>query len=386
MSKISVKPILRTDKKKTNGKCPIYYLVIIDGKSLKLSADADELEENWIKAEGRIKGSKTSVKNSVLKRGVSDIEDFIWTLKASDSDLDLETVKSHFTKKGKGTTAFYELLDECYRLKFREIEPSTQKHYNLVRRRLSEFKSRIKFDDINLRFVERFEAYLISQGVGESGLWTHHKILKVIIRYAIKKKKIAFNPYEDFKVKKGEPKWGALNEAQVIAISYLEFENGVDGRGLDLSRDLFLFACYTGLRYQDVMRITNKNIINDSYINIKTKKTGSVTNIPLLEETKHLIAKYSCPNRTTLFPNKRNQPLNRDLKKIGALAKIELPLTFHLSRHSFASMMAYRKMNPLILSHVLGHSNTNMTLRYVNVDIEEVKEQMAASAIFKKCL
>jgi integrase/recombinase XerD len=385
MKDFNVKAILRKDKKRQDGLCPIYIKVTIDRKSLKLPTNMHAEETGWNTKLGIFKEAASSIKNSVLKKHVGEIEKFLWQQVAADNELTLEMVKNQFTKQKN--TAFYVLLEECYQVKFREIKPSTQKHYLLVKKRLKKFQPNINFGDLNHKFLLKFENFLIKEGVGIDGIWQHHKILKAIINYGVKKKIIKESPYLDFKVKKGKPRMETLTEEDIVALKSLIFTEGSRGKdaGLELTRDMFLLACYTSLRYGDVVRLSKKHIIKDNdgefQISLITEKTGTVVNIPLINDAVELISKYSCPERETIFPAKKNQVCNRNLKRIGELSGITVNLHFHLSRHTFGSMMA-SKLSAFDLSKTMGHSNIKTTMIYVNSNISNIRKQMATSKIF----
>lgn len=71
----SVKAILRTDKKRKDGTCPIHYRITIEKKTVKIPSGEYAEEENWNKKDGLVKGSKTSQINCLLDSQVS-IYDF----------------------------------------------------------------------------------------------------------------------------------------------------------------------------------------------------------------------------------------------------------------------------------------------------------------------
>ncbi|MFP9117179.1 tyrosine-type recombinase/integrase [Flavobacterium sp. RNTU_13] len=385
MEDFKVKPILRKDKKRQDGLCPIYIKVIIKRKNIKLPTNMLAEESVWNTKLGTFKEAASSIKNSLLKKQTSEIDTYLWQQVAAENEPTLEMVKNQFTKQKN--SGFYVLLEECYQAKFREIKPGTQKHYLLVRKRLKQFQPNINLSDLNQKFLMKFENFLVKEGVGIDGIWQHHKILKSIINYGIKRKVIKNNPYIDFKVKKGKPRMETLTEDDIIVLKNLTFEEGARGKntGLELTRDMFLFSCYTSLRYGDAVRLNKKNITKDNegelQITMITEKTGSVVNVPLSDSAVQLIEKYSCAERDTIFPAKKNQVCNRDLKRIAELSGITTNLHFHLSRHTFGSLMASR-LSAFDLSKTMGHSNIKTTMIYVNTNTSNIRKQMATSKIY----
>lgn len=253
-----------------------------------------------------------------------------------------------------------------------------------MRRRLIEFQDKIGLNTINHDFLLRFETFLREKGIGDGGVGTHHKVLRVVLNYGIRKKVITENPYVYYKVKRAQARFVNLSEVQISAIRNLDIPLGKNklNHGLGLTRDLFLFGCYTALRFGDVQSLTRNNIINFSYLMIDQKKSGSVVRIPLLGRSIEIIQKYQSADRELLFPLISNQTANRHLKRIATMCRININLHFHLSRHSFGSIMANSGVNAFSLSKLMGHNSIKTTMLYVNSSLENVREQMAKASIF----
>lgn len=382
MSDFKVKAILRTDKRRQDGLCPIYLKVTIKGKSTKLPAGIAASPQEWITATGMFKEAPSSVRNCVVKKKVAAIEIFLWKQLAADIDLTLKMVRQQFAKQK--TVGFYSLVDECYEMQFRIISEGTKAHYRLVRKRLTEFQKSIVINEINVQFLLRFENFLKGKGVGVSGIATHHKILRVIINYGIKHKLIQENPYADFKVHRGKPRTATLTSEQIRALQALVIKLGKNklNKGLELTRDLFLFSCYTALRFGYVTKLTHQQIVGRSHLLVEQGKTGSLVHVPLLSRSLELIDKYALPGRVTIFPDIKNQTANRHLKRIAQMCSIETNVHFHLSRHSFGNVMANSGVNAITLSKLMGHSSMRTTMIYVNSQVDSVREQMSRAIIF----
>ncbi len=161
------------------------------------------------------------------------------------------------------------------------------------------------------------------------------------------------------------------------------FSDDMAGEGIELTRDMFLFGCYTGLRFSDVSTITKADIIEGSHISIITKKTKKWVNIPLMDNMVALIKKYKSNHRNELFPFRTNQCCNRDLKIIAAKCGIDKEITFHMSRHSFATNLITGNVNPMLVSQLLGHTNMTQTMIYVNAGTNVIRKQLQRVELFK---
>lgn len=381
MGHFNVKAILRSDKKRKDGSCPVYVKITVSSRCTKIPVGVYGTAEEWDPLVGSFTEQGSSVRNSILRKKVAGIEEFLWQQVAANNELSIAAVRFHFGKAGRRD--FYSLLEECYKHQFGLVAPCTKKHYLLVKRRLLEFDSTIGLNKINEDFLLRFEAFLRSRGIGDGGVGTHHKVLRVVLNYGIKKKIIRENPYFYFKVKRGQSRYTNLSEGQIKSIQSLQITDGKEKFSrLELTRDMFLFSCYTALRFGDVCSLTKDNIVNSSYLEMRQNKTGSVVRIPLLERSTTIMSKYMCAERESLFPSISNQVANRHLKTIARMCSIEINLHFHLSRHSFGTIMAKNGINAFSLSKLMGHRSIKTTMLYVNNTVEIDREQMARVSIF----
>ena len=138
----SVKAILRTDKVKMDGSCPINYRVTISSTIVKLPSGQFSEINNWNSTTGFYKGSKSSLQNSLLDKDLSRIKDFLREQRSLDNFLDVELVKSFWSTNDNDD--FYEFYDKFCEKKFKELSEGTQYHYKLLRERLKAFKKEIK--------------------------------------------------------------------------------------------------------------------------------------------------------------------------------------------------------------------------------------------------
>jgi site-specific recombinase XerD len=148
---------------------------------------------------------------------------------------------------------------------------------------------------------------------------------------------------------------------------------------------LFVFSCYTGLAYIDLMKLKEKNITTgmdgDRWLFTTRKKTNNSVRVPLLQQALEIINKYKDDPRAmaagTLFPTISNQKLNSYLKEIADLCGINKNLTFHLARHTFATTVTLTNGVPIeSVSKMLGHSSIKTTQVYAKVIEKKLSEDM----------
>ena len=138
---------------------------------------------------------------------------------------------------------------------------------------------------------------------------------------------------------------------------------------LDFARDMFLFSFYMrGMSFIDIAYLKKKNLSN-GFVVYNRRKTGQ----QLVVKWEHLDS-----NNPFLFPiitkedgTERKQYLNkmmlinRYLKKIAELAKIPIPLTMYVARHSWASIAQSKNVPMQAISLGMGHDNEETTRIYL---------------------
>ena len=143
---------------------------------------------------------------------------------------------------------------------------------------------------------------------------------------------------------------------------------------------MFLFACFTGLRSSDVIQLSSEHIFK-KHIKIKMQKTKEIVEVPITTQARKILEKYS-GDRKKIFPNRTNQCLNRHLKIIAELAQIDQNITFHLGRHSCATIMANEGINLFIIMKILGHKDIKTTQIYVNPSLNTLVQKMSSVKFF----
>lgn len=211
----------------------------------------------------------------------------------------------------------------------------------------------------------------------------HLERFRKVIRLGVKLGWIEKNPFELFKLKMQKVERGYLTNEELISIEEKVFTL----QRIQYAEDLFVFSCYTGMAYIDVVQLNPHNIIlgMDGNYWIKTirEKTDTSVNVPILPKAAYIIAKYKDNPRSiakgSLFPMISNQKLNSYLKEVGDLCEIKKNLTFHLARHTFATSVTLSNGVPIeTVSKMLGHTTIRTTPIYAKVVEQKVSHDMSA--------
>jgi integrase len=176
------------------------------------------------------------------------------------------------------------------------------------------------------------------------------------------------------------------------------------------ARDIFVFACYTGLRFSDLAKLAWDHIKKDFYldaekrervaywfIDIKMMKTREDVEIPLSGAASAILDRYRKEKAATPLPRMQNQPLNRALKEAAKMAGICAPwreirfrgakrletagekwrfLSTHSARHTFITLSEQRGMALTDIQRIVGHRKIEQTARYTRSDKEKRAQAM----------
>ena len=129
-----------------------------------------------------------------------------------------------------------------------------------------------------------------------------------------------------------------------------------------MNLDMFLFACFSGVRFSDLTNLSWDHVKEDCIV-FKMEKTSKLITIPLLPVAKNILDKYRGQDKLckTVFDNLTNQYVNRELKNIMTAAGIHKKITFHCARHTFACTLIESKTPMIYLKDLLGHSSISTT-------------------------
>lgn len=362
-----------------DGKIPIYFRITVNRVKAEFSLNEYVDPKKWVDGTHDVKGNpELSATLKTVSLELQKIRDKI--LEEGRTPTAKEIRDSYLKKEEKSVLLLDYVktyVDEVDQLT--EYSKSTWKKYSTVKRHLTEFLESKKLTSITLKGfdsvkVYEFESYLkITAKLSVNTTAKYLKILKTIYNRAIKFGKTDKNPLEGKKLKFERTNREFLTQDELEKLSKAVLPN----ESLERVRDLFLFSCYTGLRFVDVGKLTLKNIIQSNkkyWIEIKEiEKTGDSLRIPLLDKAREIISKYTDEAEITgqLLPLRSNQKVNAYLKVVADLCQIDKHLTFHMARHTFATTVTLSNNIPIeAVSKMLGHRHITTTQIYAKITNE----------------
>tara|TARA_Y100000780_G_scaffold75486_1_gene67854 strand:- start:41 stop:763 length:723 start_codon:yes stop_codon:yes gene_type:complete len=211
----------------------------------------------------------------------------------------------------------------------------------------------------------------------------HLERLKKFTTLALKHRWIKSNPFALYQLKYEDFDCPFLEENELKTISSITLTDD----SLSIVRDVFVFSCYTGLCYIEVKNLKTGDIVNgidkEDWIMVRRQKSKTPVKLPLLEEAKRILEKYQefshSVHTNRLLPVFSDQKINKYLKQIAKLCKIEKNLTFHVARHTFATTVTLLNDVPIeTVSKMLGHTKLSTTQKYARVVEQKISKDMSS--------
>lgn len=384
--------------KATDGKAPIYARITVDGKRVDLSVKQGIEQANWNAMKGMAKGNREDIRslNTFLERMRSSIVSQYQEMLLQKKVITAEAIKNAFQGTDLKEYSLCKLMEYHNTNLKGSLSWGTMKNYFTTQKYLQNFmKKRYNITDIYLseltfKFITEFEMFLRNhkpidhqRPLSNNGVMKHIERLRKMISMAERMEWIEKDPFAKYKLKFERVGREFLTKEELDRLETHKFQ--IDR--LDWVRDLFVFSCYTGLAYIDVMRLKQSNVsvgIDGEYWLVTSRqKTSNPVRVPLLPKALEIIEKYKNHPRSiaedTLLPVISNQRLNAYLKEIADLCSIPKDLTFHLARHTFATTVTLTNGVPIeSVSKMLGHSSITTTQVYAKVIEQKLSEDMKA--------
>ena len=283
---------------------------------------------------------------------------------------------------------FDDFVEDCGRQN--DWTDSTYEKFAAVKNHLMNFRDELTFDFFDERGLNNYVTYLRDvKEMRNSTIGKQLSFLKWFLRWAFKKGVHQNNAYDSYKPKlKSTQKkiifltWEELNKLR-------EFEIPTTKQALDRVRDVFLFQCFTGLRYSDVFNLRRSDIKGD-HIEVTTVKTSDSLIIELNKHSKAILDKYKdvAFEDDKVLPVITNQKMNDYLKELAELAGIDEPvrqtyyrgneridevtpkyalLGTHAGRRTFICNALALGIPPQVVMKWTGHSDYKAMKPYIDI-------------------
>jgi site-specific recombinase XerD len=382
---------INRNKTKKNGLCPVMGRITIDTEIAQFSTGQETAPSLWDAKAGRSTGKTAHEVNLNRKlEGISfSLESHYARIVEKDGYVTAERIKNAVLGiAGEPATLLKELEEATGEIRksigithtvatYRAYVNGCMNLSRFIRDRYG--KEDIPFSRLEYSFIEDYDLYLKTERRMTAGSVLQHIIfLRKTVKRAVNKGIIPRNPFSGYVPDRPSTmrKWLSNEELEKIMTTRIEHP------GIRFVRDMFVFACFTGLSYIDIKNLRKEHILSDStgnqWISIQRQKTGTDSVIPLLDIPKEIIEKYKgtgeggkvfrmlCMNMVCTYT-----------KRMAEICGLNRHLTFHVARHSFATSICLSQGIPIeTLSQMMGHRNIRTTQIYAEVTGAKIEEDM----------
>lgn len=373
MERLSIKFYLNKAKRKGNQE-KIYLRISVNRKKAELATKYFIEPKLWDS------GSQKSKGDSIINSHLSELEAKVYRIQRRLEDenrvVTAKIIKDILTNDNFDVFVleFFEHFTD-QKEHDPELSVETGALYRQTFNKTKSFiKERFKVSDLHIKqldykFINEFDQYLISTGLARNTVNKHHSRLRTVILQAIHEDLLSKTPYSNFTLRKEKVDRAVLSLDEIKKLRDHDFS---EFHALERIRDKFLFCIYTGLRYSDAEHLTQDQIVkNDGviYLILKMGKTKNDVKIPLMNIPQKLIEKYDTEERKItgyLFPNISNPKLNASLKAIADIVGINKRITHHTARRTFGTTILLESGADIkAVSKLLGHTDIKQTQIYL---------------------
>jgi len=373
---------------KKTGMVPIYCRVRYSDTTAQFSTKIDVPYINWDSKRTRVKGNSKKAMNLKLETlRISIIEKYDELIRTNviiTAKTIIDYYKNNTLIMNSVINVFKQHNTNMKSLIGIEYSFGSYKNYKTTLKHLIKYintkynANDIFLNKINYDFIYNFSQFLLLHTeCNHNGMMKHIQRFKKITNFCIKNNYITNDPFVGFKISFKKSNCVYINKDELHTLKNITLNSS-----LSKVRDIFLFACYTGLSYIDLYNLSLKNIRkgNDNlqWVYVKRHKTNIPSNIPILPPAFSILKKYKKEkNINRIFPMISNQKTNKALKEIAHLCNFNKKLTFHSARHTFATTVTLTNGVPIeTVSKMLGHNNIKTTQIYAQVIDSKISSDM----------
>ena len=390
--KMKVLLYLKKGTRDRSGKAPIMGRITLGRSIAQFSCKLSCSPDLWNSRESRMDGkSREAVEvNAKLDNLLLAVQASYQSLLAKGSPFEATDIKEHFQGSVQARCMLIERLDLLVKEREKhvgiDLKARSMYNYRSARNRLQEFirqqynATDLAFSQLTEGFIYEFQTFCLGRcGLQESTFFGTASLLKTVCRQAYREGLTDVLLFNKVRVERGDKKTPkALDKAAMEKLKALYFDSLEED--METSRDVFLFACYTGAAYCDLMALRPEHLVRDDegalWLKFNRQKTGVLCRVKLLPEALRLMNRLSDEGRDTLLPHINYLTYQSHLKALRLRAGITLPFTTHTARHTFATLITLEQGVPIeTVSKMLGHSTVRMTERYAKVTPQKLFEE-----------
>ena len=400
----SIKVILKKNKSKKDGTIPL-YLRLIKGRETKfISLGLSMLDSQWDEDLQRVKKSHpNSVRmNTLISKKKAEAE-----AEVLDITLEGRSFGKHSFEEVKGRSKFdffqfaQKYIDNL--LATDKIGTYRRAKYTIEKLKTYHGNTTLPFSDLTASYLKNYQEHLVSIGNKVNTIHSNMKLIRTIVNNAVNEKLIKRdkNPFYTFKLKSEQTDRAFLTEVELADFEKLDVD--VITKLYD-HRNMYIFAAYVGgLRISDLLQL-KWSYFDGSHLTLKIKKTGAPLSIKVPDKGLEILDYYM----KLAVVNTKEKPLpidfifpvlpanydkltkleahrilvsktaliNKNLKTLAERVGISKNISFHTSRHTWATRALRKGVTIDKVSKLMGHSSLKETQVYAKIVNEELDKAM----------
>lgn len=379
---------LDTRRAKKGGVYPLVLRLGHNGKTVAIPTGYDLKEKDWNEEQRIVKPSYGGVSsvarlNNLLQAKKKEASDIIVKLDEAGQlrGMSVLEVKQCIVRKNEGGSFFSfaeQVIEEMRKANRHGTADINAEVLGILK--TYHGSSSLTFENINYKFLTKFETHHIAKGNSLNGLAVYMRTIRAIYNKAIKAKIIDKDlyPFDDYKIKTQPTQKRALNREVLQKI--IKIDIAPEHRFFDV-RNYFL-ASYMmyGMNYADMAHLKKESLAGGR-VNYRRKKSRKLYDIKIVPQLEAILSHYMNlnPESDYVFPIlKRDNTFdqhkdvkwarkryNKKLKELAQFCGIDENLTSYVSRHTFATLASIQEIPVAAISSMLGHGSIKTTEVYL---------------------
>ncbi|WP_439698912.1 tyrosine-type recombinase/integrase [Mucilaginibacter sp. AW1-7] len=404
----SVKVFPRLDKANKQGQVPLYLRLTKNRKSKYIALGVYIDPKNWNPQTGKIKPNAKNAGqiNSFLATKEAEAEALALEMETNSKFISAYDIKSKML--GRSSEDFFEFIEIHRKALYKGLKIKSIDRCDSAIAKLKVYckNEPLLFDELTVKFLENYQQYLSSERHNHvNTIHGNFKVIRKIVNYAIGEEMLPEekNPFKKiaFKAEKTTKKY--LLEDELERMEKLELDKSSK---LNHHRNLYIFSAYSGgIRISDLLMMRWANFDGEHLV-FKIRKTTENLSVKLPQKSLDLIMFYlalskekfldkEIPPESFIFPllninkdetddraiykaiSSANAYINKSLRKLVKMAKINKQISFHSARHTWAVRAMQKGMRIEYVSKLMGHASVKQTEVYATILNTELDKAMA---------
>ena len=320
--------------------------------------------------------------NAMLMQILTDVENTEIEAFRKDIDMTVQRIYSMYYENLNTSLPLTKFCESILSVSTNRRQV-TRDRYNGVVRKAEEFSPGITLEDMDLNWLKRFETWCLQNELSENTVWACMKVFRTLFNEAIKRDLLKpwQTPFRFYPIPEVRYRTDVLRFQEIVDLMDYEFK-GEDRRFCHI-RDLFCFACFTGLRVSDLLRLTNDNISEVggvTWLRIHTQKTGAYVQIPLsiifYGHAMDIMRRYPSVSEMVAYADRTG--INKAIPKMLSVTGIggSQHITIHTARRSCITALADFGANIYTIQKLVGHQRPTTTAKYMQLSTASIQNEL----------